>query len=128
MEKIKKTILQALTTGLTQGYWNATTNIPDIITGTIGNTGSTGYMWNVSVSGNTVLGDIDSWNIGDWAVKSTGSTWGKVINNISGSSGNTLSIPDLIAVYHMKVGLEQDSYDIGFFDAFIEAVEPPILI
>ena len=123
MEKIKKTILQALTTGLTQGYWNATTNVPDIIA-----TGITGYMWYVSVSGNTVLGDVDIWNVGDWAVKSTGSTWGKVINNISGSTGNILSIPNLIAVYHMTVGLKQDSRDVGFFDAFIEAVEPPILI
>ena len=51
MERLKKTILQSLTTGMTQGYWNAETNIPDITT-----TLETGHMWCVSVSGNTLLG------------------------------------------------------------------------
>lgn len=113
MEVVKKKILQAVTTGLTQGYWNATTNIPVISDAT-----EIDYMWYVSVSGNTLLGDINVWNVGDWAVKLTGDTWGKVINNISGSSGNTLIIPDLLVVYAVKIGLKQDNHDIGFFDAY----------
>ncbi len=142
MEVIKKTILQALTTGLTQGFWNAETNVPDITT-----TVEIGYMWYVSVSGNTLLGEIDEWNVGDWAVKSTGSTWGKVINGLTTCTGctgmcrydipdrdeyyikygctKTVIIPDLNAVYYMKIGLTQDTLDVGFLDAYVESETLP---
>ena len=113
MEVVKKKILQAVTTGLTQGYWDASVNLPNIT----GNTES-GYTWNVSVSGDTLLGDINNWNVGDWAVKLTGNTWGRVINTITGSSGNTIIIPNLIVKYIMKIGLKQDNHDIGFFDNY----------
>lgn len=114
MEKIKKTILEAVTTGLTQGYWNATTNVPDITTVT-----KTGYMWYVSVSGDTVLGNISTWNVGEWATK-IDNGWGKVINDVSGSTGNTLIIPNLDVDYHIKIGLKQVNRDLGFFDAYSE--------
>lgn len=112
MEVLKKTILQAITTGMTQGYWNATTNVPNITS-----TSETGYMWYVSVSGNTSLSGIDEWNVGEWATKYDDG-WGKVINGISGSTGNILIIPDFSINYHTKIGLKQDSHDIGFFDAY----------
>lgn len=117
MEVLKKTMLQALTTGMTQGYWNAATNVPDI-TSTL----ETGYMWYVSVSGNTLLGEIDDWNIGDWATKYDGG-WGKVIIGIydyTGSTGNTLVIPDFSVNYHTKIGLKQIGHDLGFMDAYNE--------
>lgn len=118
MEKIKRTILQILTTGSTQGNWDATTNIPDI---TI--TNDTGYMWYVSVSGNTVLGDISTWDVGDWAVR-LDDGWGKLVDFISGSSGNTIIIPDLSVLYNFKIGLRQSARDLGFFDAYSEPSEP----
>jgi hypothetical protein len=118
MEIVKKTILQAVTTGLTQGYWNATTNVPDI---TI--IAETGYMWYVSISGNTLLGEIDEWNVGDWAMKYWGG-WGKVINGISGSTGKTLIIPDFSVDYYAKIGLKQIGQDLGFMDAYSEPAEP----
>jgi len=34
-------------------------------------------------------------------------------------------IPDLTAVYHLKIGLKQESQDIGFFDAFITGGTTP---
>jgi len=111
MEILKKTILQAVTTGLTQGNWNATTNVPNIISTT-----ETGYTWYVSVSGSTLLGDIDEWNVGEWATK-TENSWGKVINGVSGSTGKTLIIPNFSQLYYFKIGLKQDNRDIGFFDA-----------
>ena len=119
MEVLKKTILQAVTTGITQGYWNAATNVPNVST-------SVGirYMWYVSVAGNTSLGGIDEWNIGDWAVKYING-WGRVINGVSGSTGEILTIPDLDVIYYTKIGLKQDTHDVGFFDAYIEPPEPP---
>lgn len=35
-------------------------------------------------------------------------------------------IPDLDAVYFMKLNLTSELMDIGFFDAFVEADAPPI--
>jgi len=114
MEVIKKTILQAVTTGFTQGYWNADINMPDITSTT-----QTGYMWNVLDSGHTVLGNIDTWNVGDWAIK-TNDGWGKLINTdiISGSSGNTIIVSNLDTEYYMKIGLKQETQDVGFFDIY----------
>ena len=46
-------------------------------------------------------------------------------------TGGTIIIPDLNAVYYLKIGLKQHSQDIGFFDAYSEPIppvppEPPI--
>jgi hypothetical protein len=137
MEKIKKTILQAVTTGNTQGSWNANFNIPNITAET-----EMSNMWYVSVSGETVLGDIDTWNVGDWAVKldsgwgkviidnldiwvlKEDGSWEKVINGLTGSTGSIVRIPDLNITNYFKIGLKQSAQDIGFFDAFSEPPEP----
>jgi len=39
-------------------------------------------------------------------------------------TGGTIIIPDLSAVYHLKIGLKQHPQDIGFFDAFSEPIPP----
>jgi hypothetical protein len=57
-----------------QGGWNADTNTPDI-TGTT----TTGYAWYVTVAGNTDLGGINEWGVGDLAVK-TDTGWLKIDN------------------------------------------------
>jgi len=43
-------------------------------------------------------------------------------------TGGTIIIPDSDAVYYMKIGLKQDTRDVGFLDAWIEPVvpEPPV--
>jgi len=140
MEKIKKTILQMVTTGVTQGSWNANSNTPNITTT------ETGNMWYVSVSGETVLGDIDTWNVGDWAVKyddgwgktiienldiwifKEDGTWERIENGLTGSTGSILTIPDFSVINYLKIGLKQHPQDIGFFDAFTEPIppEPPV--
>ena len=113
MEILKKTILQAVTTGNTQGNWNANLNTPDITTTT-----EIGYMWYVSVSGKTVLGNIDTWFVGDWAVKYDNG-WGKIINGISSSSGDTIIISDFSVDNIIKIGLKQVAQDFGFFDSYM---------
>ena len=40
-------------------------------------------------------------------------------------TGGTIIIPDLSAVYFIKIGLKQAAYDFGFFDAFVEEVIIP---
>lgn len=40
------------------------------------------------------------------------------------ATGGTIIIPDLSAVYYLKVGLKQSARDLGFFDAYAEPVEP----
>lgn len=120
MEVLKKTILQAVTIGITQGYWNAATNIPNISYAASGN------MWYVDVAGNTSLGGIDDWNVGDWATKYDGG-WGKVIIGTYGYTGSTddiLVIPDFSVDYYAKIGLKQVGHDLGFMDAYSEPVEP----
>jgi hypothetical protein len=125
MEILKKTILLALTTGMTRGYWNATTNTPNIMISS-----ECGDMWYVSISGNTSLGGIDNWNVGDWATRYN-IGWGKVIidgYNYTGSTCSVLIIPDFSVNYYTKIGLKQSARDIGFFDAFIESNENNIII
>ena len=67
-------------TQILQGSWNASTNTPDI-TGTT----QAGYYWIVNVAGTFSLGGINSWAIGDWALK-TQSGWTKILNTNSVSS------------------------------------------
>lgn len=63
-----------------QGDWNAATNTPNI-TGTT----QTGFAWRVSVAGNTNLGGITDWLVGDLAVKSA-TGWIKIDNTESVTS------------------------------------------
>lgn len=59
-----------------QGDWNAATNTPNLTSGPI----TTGYAWRVSVDGNTDLGGITDWKVGDLAVKSA-TGWIKIDNS-----------------------------------------------
>lgn len=57
-----------------QGNWNASTNSPSLAT----NTGTDGYAYKVSVAGSTVLNDVTSWSVGDYALycgSATGGEW-----------------------------------------------------
>ena len=56
-----------------QGVWNATTNIPAIVSGA----GNKGYYYKVSVGGATAIDGISQWNIGDLIVFD-GTTWDKI--------------------------------------------------
>jgi len=77
-----KTYVDSATAGgiILQGDWNAATNTPDI-TGTT----QTGFAWRVSVAGNTNLGGITDWLVGDLAVKSA-TGWIKIDNTESVTS------------------------------------------
>lgn len=70
-----------------QGDWDADTNTPDITGTTI-----TGFAWRVSVAGNTNLGGITDWAVGDLAIK-TDTGW---IKSISDASDNAISIQSYI--------------------------------
>lgn len=73
-----------------QGDWNASTNTPDLITGSA--LIPSGYTWRVSVAGSTVLGSAGPWEVNDLATK-TATDWIKIKSssttifwgNISGS-------------------------------------------
>jgi len=57
--------LNALLGGVNyQGTWNATTNIPAIIS----SVGTKGYYYVVSVPGATNLNGITDWKLGDWVI------------------------------------------------------------
>lgn len=51
-----------------------------------------------------------------------------VTTGITACTGTTgtcyVIIPDLDAVYHLKIGLKQDNQDIGFFDTYVECQYP----
>lgn len=76
-----------------QGVWNADTNTPDIenFPGL-----SDGYTWIVSVAGNTDVGGITGWIVGDYAVYSNGN-WYKLSNSsfgwgLTGNNGTNPTI------------------------------------
>lgn len=81
-----------------QGDWDASTGNPPSTANPIIN----GFAWRVSTSGNTNLGGITEWNIGDIAVK-TSSGWLKIANsdvnaiwgNISGNIDNQTDLKNL---------------------------------
>ncbi len=52
-----------------QGDWNASTNLPSLVSGT----GTRGDVYKVSVTGSTTLDDVTSWTAGDYAI--FGSHW-----------------------------------------------------
>lgn len=99
-EKAVKTYVDGVVnaTIILQGDWNANTNTPDITTTT-----TTGYAWRVSVSGSTDLGGINSWVVGDLAVK-TATGWLKIDNqdiaavwgNISGTLSSQTDLQDAL--------------------------------
>lgn len=70
-----------------QGPWDANTNTPNLLTypGL-----ADGYVWIVTVPGNTFLGGIGDWHLGDYALYS-GGTWYKLSNSAFGwgLAGNT---------------------------------------
>lgn len=66
--------IASLTGGVTyKGTWNASTNTPTLTS----SVGTTGFLYNVSVSGSTNLNGIATWNIGDQAIYN-GSAWEKL--------------------------------------------------
>lgn len=75
-----------------QGLWDADTNTPDIG----GSSPHNGYLWIVSIAGNTVLDGISNWLIGDYALYSNGN-WYKLANKsfgwgLTGNDGTNPSI------------------------------------
>lgn len=76
-----------------QGPWDASTNTPDVLN----YPGLTdGYVWIVTVPGNTLLGGIGDWHLGDYALYSNGS-WYKLSNNafgwgLAGNSGTQANV------------------------------------
>ncbi len=57
--------IAAIVGGITfRGVWNATTNTPTLASGV----GTTGDLYEVSVSGTTNLDGISSWSVGDFAI------------------------------------------------------------
>lgn len=79
------------TAALFKGVWNANTNTPDIANypGL-----SDGFTWLVQVAGNTNVGGITGWLIGDYAIYS-GGNWYKLSNSSFGwgLTGNAGTIP-----------------------------------
>lgn len=72
-----------------RGTWNATTNTPTLAS----STGTKGYYYVVSTSGNTNLNGISNWATNDWVVFN-GSAWEKVetTNAVTSVFGRTGSI------------------------------------
>ena len=66
-----------------QGTWNATTNIPTLVS----SAGTKGYYYVVATAGSTNLNGITDWQIGDWAVFN-GSVWQKIDNTDAVTSVN----------------------------------------
>jgi len=92
-----------------QGDWNATTNSPDILSiSTI----ETGFAWRVSVEGNTNIGGITDWSLGDLAVK-TDSGWIKIGSKDIGAvwgniTGNITDQNDLKSTFDSKLNKNTD--------------------
>ena len=38
-------------------------------------------------------------------------------------TGDWIIIPNLEAIYNIKIGLKQSAQDLGFFDAYVEPIE-----
>lgn len=66
-----------------QGAWNASTNVPTLVSGV----GTNGEYYVVDIAGNTNLNGITDWKIGDWAIFN-GTSWQKIDNTDSVISVN----------------------------------------
>ena len=80
-----------------QGVWDASANSPQLTS----STGTKGYYYKVSVTGNTELDGVSSWGIGDTVIFN-GNTWDKIIAlqseiiSVAGRTGNiVLSVSDI---------------------------------
>jgi hypothetical protein len=74
-----------------QGTWNATTNIPALVS----STGTKGYYYKVATAGATSLDGLSQWNVGD-SVVFDGTTWDKIdgianeVISVAGRSGTVV--------------------------------------
>ena len=69
-----------------QGGWNASTNVPALVS----SVGSSGYYYVVTTAGSTDLNGITDWVIGDWAIFN-GTVWQKIdqTNTVTSVNGQT---------------------------------------
>ena len=69
-----------------QGGWNASTNIPALVS----SVGTNGYYYVVTTAGSTNLNGITDWAIGDWAIFN-GTAWQKIdqTNTVTSVNGQT---------------------------------------
>jgi hypothetical protein len=85
-----------ITSGLTyKGTWDASTNTPSI---PIANSTNQNQFYIVNVGGNTTIGAISSWAVGDW-IMSDGTQWSKVpstqsIISVNGKTGTVVISKD----------------------------------
>ena len=73
-----------------QGTWNATTNTPEILTGSA-SSANKGFYYVVSVAGTTTVDGTSEWNVGDWII-SDATIWGRLqvsqtISTVNGLTG-----------------------------------------
>lgn len=69
-----------------QGGWNASTNVPALVS----SVGSSGYYYVVTTAGSTDLNGITDWVIGDWAIFN-GTVWQKIDQTNTVTSVNGLT-------------------------------------
>jgi hypothetical protein len=69
-----------------QGGWNASTNVPALVS----SVGTNGYYYVVTTAGSTNLNGITDWVIGDWAIFN-GTVWQKIdqTNTVTSVNGQT---------------------------------------
>jgi hypothetical protein len=69
-----------------QGGWNASTNVPALVS----SVGTNGYYYVVTTAGSTNLNGITDWVIGDWAIFN-GTAWQKIdqTNTVTSVNGQT---------------------------------------
>ena len=77
---------QLPTSGSYKGTWNATTNVPTIVSGV----GVNGDFYKVATAGTTTIDGVSSWAIGD-EIRFGSTTWQKIANSAAVSSVNSLT-------------------------------------
>lgn len=107
-----------------KGTWNANTNSPDLPA----STPEQGWVYIVSVAGNTSLGGITDWAVGDWAIYN-GATWQKVDNSTANYLGN-VTVPNLLkfaasvaAAALGDVGANVTTGRLSFYDSVLAAAD-----
>jgi hypothetical protein len=73
-----------------QSTWNASTNTPEILTGSA-SSANKGFYYVVAVAGTTTVDGTSDWNVGDWII-SDGTIWGRLqvsqtISTVNGQTG-----------------------------------------